>query len=69
MTQELYNEIWHDAAQVRQYLENWMKQSPEVLPAEISSGYSLTGCLPESKKLPGVRLRQLKTTQGTYTRL
>lgn len=67
MTQELYNEIWHDAAQVRQYLENWMKQSPEVLPAEISSGYSLTGCLPESKKLPGVRLRQLKTTQGTYT--
>ena len=34
---------------------------PELFPANISDGFSLAGCLPESVKQPGVRLRQVIT--------
>lgn len=33
----------------------------------IKDGYHLTGHLPESKKMPGIRLRQIQTCSGTYT--
>lgn len=67
MTSCQYGKIWHDAAQVRQYLDQLIEQSPELFPCEIIDGYHLTGHLPESKKLPGIRLRQLQTSHGTYT--
>lgn len=52
---------------MRHYLELFIQQSPELFPPEIKSGYWLTGHLPESKKIPGIRLRQLRTSHGTYT--
>lgn len=67
MTSFQYSQMWHDAAQVRQYLESLIEQSPELFPPEIGDGYHLTGHLPESKKMPGIRLRQLQTNDGTYT--
>ncbi len=67
MTASEYEEIWHDAAQVRQHLDALIEQSPELFPPEIQGGYYLSGHLPESKKLPGIRLRQLQTSHGTYT--
>ena len=44
-----------------------MSLSPELFPAELLNGYRLTGRLPESKKLPGIRLRQLRHEQSVYT--
>ena len=44
-----------------------MSASPELFPAELLGGYRLTGRLPESKKLPGVRLRQIRHEQSVYT--
>lgn len=38
-----------------------------LFPPEMGEGYQLTGHLPESKKMPGIRLRQLRTHQVTYT--
>ena len=67
MTASEYEEIWSDATQVRQHLDTLIEQSPELFPAEVREGYHLSGHLPESKKLPGIRLRQLQTSHGTYT--
>lgn len=35
-------------------------QFPELFPPGMAQGYHLCGCLPESVKMPGVRLRQIK---------
>ncbi len=67
MSRALYEEIWSDAQQVRQRLDHLMSLSPELFPAELLTGYRLTGRLPESKKLPGIRLRQLRHEQSVYT--
>ena len=55
MTPSQYATIWPDAAQVRHYLAPLIQQSPELFPPEIHAGYWLTGHLPESKKMPGIR--------------
>ena len=68
MEQSDYGKIWHDAAKVRKLLELLIAQSPELFPSDIALGYHLTGHLPESKKMPGVTLRQLRLHKGgTYT--
>lgn len=67
MSRGLYEEIWSDAQQVRQRLDELMRTSPELFPAELLAGYRLTGRLPESKKLPGIRLRQIRHEQSVYT--
>lgn len=67
MSRALYEEIWSDAQQVRQRLDQLMHVSPELFPAELLGGYRLTGRLPESKKLPGIRLRQIRHEQSVYT--
>ena len=67
MTPSQYATIWPEAAQVRRDLAPLIEQSPELFLPEIHAGYWLTGHLPESKKMPGIRLRQLQTSHGTYT--
>jgi hypothetical protein len=67
MTRELYDEIWHDAEPVRALLERLIAESPEVFPDGICAGYRLTGRLPESKKLPGIRLRQVRLSGEVYS--
>lgn len=52
MTRELYDEIRHDAQQVRALLNQLITELPELFPSQIGAGYRLTGRLPESKKLP-----------------
>ena len=62
-----YDKIWHDAAKVRQLVPRLIAESPELFPPNIHLGYTLTGHLPESKKMPGVSLRQLRLHEGgTY---
>ena len=61
ITREEYDAIWSDAVKVRSLLNRQIAAQPELFPANISDGFSLAGCLPESVKQPGVRLRQLVT--------
>jgi hypothetical protein len=65
MTRETYDGIWDDAAEVRRYLEPLIETSPELFPKGIEDGFQLTGHLPESIKMPGVTLRQLRLGNGT----
>ena len=65
MDRELCDRIWDDAGAVRRMLEGLIAQSPELFPAGIEQGFVLSGRLPESKKMPGVRLRQLRLKTGT----
>jgi hypothetical protein len=64
MPRDLYDRIWHTSAEVRQYLEELIEAMPELFPQGISDGFHLTGRLPESKKLPGIQLRQLRLKDG-----
>lgn len=67
MMREQYDEIWDDAKQVRAYLEKILAESPELFPEAISDGYRLTGRLPESKKMAGIRLRQVRINEQVYS--
>ena len=64
MDRETYDRLWNDAAAMREYLNELLKSCPELFPTGIEHGFQLTGQLPESKKLPGIRLRQLRLTRG-----
>lgn len=64
MTADIYHRIWNDAGQVRQFLEPLIQASPELFPQGMQEGYQLTGRLPESEKMPGVRLRQVRFKDG-----
>ena len=64
MDRQTYERLWPDAAAMRQYLDELLKSCPELFPTGIEHGFQLTGRLPESKKLPGIRLRQLRLADG-----
>ncbi len=68
MEREDYNRIWGDAKKVRGVIEEAMRESPELFPkAMVQEGYRLTGFLPESQKLPGIKLRQVRVGKVNYT--
>lgn len=64
MTREVYDRTWNDAGEVRRYLQPLLECSPELFPQGIENGFQLTGHLPESAKMPGIRLRQLRLRDG-----
>jgi hypothetical protein len=67
MTQKQYDTIWNDASAVRDYIDSLIDRHPEIFPSSISNGYQLHGHLPESKKLPGIRLRQIRMNKEVFT--
>lgn len=67
MTPDLYNRIWNDAREVRRLLEELICTMPELFPAGMQDGFQLSGRLPPSKKMPDVRLRQLRMGNRAYT--
>lgn len=67
MTRDWYDRIWNDAAEVRRYLEPLLQTMPELFPDGIQDGYQLSGHLPESEKMPGIRLRQLRLSNRVYS--
>lgn len=58
--QEEYNRIFSDSKAFRQYLDGMIVQHPELFPSTIQQGYTFHDILPESKKMPGIRLRRIK---------
>jgi len=67
MTRDEYDAIWNDPGAVRNYLDSLIREHPEMFPPSASDGYQLHGHLPESKKLPGIRLRQIRMAEGVFT--
>lgn len=64
MTRDVYDRVWDDPTEVRRILEQQITDWPELLPRGIQDGFSMSGHLPESKKMPGVCLRQLRLKDG-----
>ena len=58
--EEEYNHILGDAKAFRMYLDGVIEQYPELFPVMIQQGYTFHDILPESKKMPGIRLRRIK---------
>lgn len=56
---EEYDRILFDVKAFRNYLDGILEQYPELFPATIQQSYNLHDILPESRKLPGVRLRRI----------
>ena len=54
------NCILGDAKDFRKYLDGMIAQYPELFPVTIRQGYTLHDILPESVKMPGIRLRRIK---------
>lgn len=63
---EVYTQIWDDAKAVRAFIAACVEESPELFPGPMKR-YQLTGRLPESSKLPGIQLRQLRLGKTTYS--
>lgn len=64
MTRDVYDRIWDDAAEVRRIVEQQIEDWPELFPNNIQDGFHFSGYHPESKKMPGMRLRQLRLKDG-----
>jgi len=60
LEEDEYNHILGDAKAFRQYLDGMIAQYPELFPVTIRQGYTLHDILPESVKMPGIRLRRIK---------
>lgn len=66
MNRQQYDQVWQNARLVRAFLDPLIAQYPEIFPNSIAPGYQLSGHLPESKKMPGIRLRQIRLKSGVY---
>lgn len=67
MSRQVYDRIWSDPQAVRAWIDARFEECPELFPQPMK-GYRLTGHLPPSAKLPGIRLRQLRLKNGeVYT--
>ena len=67
MTEQQYHEIWDDHVKVRNFLDELIETHPDCFPQSIHDGYQLSGRLPESKKMPGIRWRQIRIGDIAYT--
>ena len=67
MIRDIYHRIWDDATEVRRFLTPLIQAMPELFPPGIQDGYQLSGRLPESEKMPGIRLRQVRVQSDVYT--
>lgn len=61
---EEYGRILFEPEAFRRYLDREIESHPELFPAAIQQGYNLHDILPESKKMPGIRLRRIKLCTG-----
>ena len=64
MTRQQYDAIWHDADGTRAAVADWVQAAPELFPPGFDRGYRLHGFGRPSRKLPGIRLRKVVTSEG-----
>ena len=58
--QAAYEQMIDNKSAFRQRLDEYIEQYPEIFPSKIGQGYKLHGTLPQSKKMPEVRLRRIQ---------
>jgi hypothetical protein len=59
-----YASVLFDSEAFRRYLDREIASHPALFPAAIQQGYKMYDILPESKKLPGMRLRRIELYTG-----
>jgi len=68
MDKALYDEIWHDPHLTRKFIEDLLVSHPDLFPPGTENGFAFHGRPAESRKLPGIRLRQFRLKSGkTFT--
>jgi hypothetical protein len=67
MTRPQYDQIWHDTERLRASLAGWARSAPELFPAGFDRGYRLQGFGRRSRKLPGLKLRQIVPAEAPPT--
>jgi hypothetical protein len=65
MSRRQYDEIWHDPIRLRTAVDGWVHLAPELFPEGFGRGYRLHGFGRESRKLPGLKLRKIVTSDGS----
>lgn len=55
-----YEQVIDNKVAFRQLLDENIKAYPEIFPSKIGQGYKLHGLLPQSKKMPEVRVRRIQ---------
>ena len=65
MNRAEYDEIWSDARAMRACVDQFLAEFPELFPAGMAKGYAFHGFDRESRKQPGVRLRQVMLNNGS----
>ena len=61
MEETTYQKIWQDPKRIRQFLDDRMKEHPELFPQAMQQlGYQLDGMESESSKMPGIALRRIR---------
>jgi hypothetical protein len=62
--QKEYDNILFEPEAFRRYLDREIELHPELFPAAIQQGYKMYDILPESHKMPGIRLRRIELCTG-----
>lgn len=65
ITQELYDECWHDVGKMRELVGCAMRENPELFPPCLRNGYVFHGFGRPSKKLEGMQLRKIRPCNGS----
>ena len=65
MTRPQYDEIWHDPHCIRALVDLWVHSAPELFPDGFDRHYRLHGFGRQSRKLPGLKLRKVVTSDGS----
>jgi hypothetical protein len=65
MTQEQFDDCWHDAAKMRKLVDRLQAENPELFPACLREGYAFHGFARPSQKCDGIRLRKIRSRDGT----
>jgi hypothetical protein len=63
LDRQTYDRIWDDPHAVRRFVEDLVRQHPELFPKAMAQGFTLCGKLPPSQKLAGVALRRVRVTE------
>ena len=69
MTRAFHDEIWHDSRRVREFIDGWFHDAPELFPAGFDAGYRLHGFGRPSRKLAGLKLRKIVASDGRVYRI
>lgn len=66
MSQEQFDDCWHDADKMRKLMNRLQAENPELFPACLREGYAFHGFARPSQKCDGICLRKIRSRDGTH---